>query len=367
MSTPLISIIINNFNYARFLPRAIDSALSQTYPGIEVIVVDDASSDGSAELIRGYGAAIIPLLQSINAGQGAALNAGFSISRGEIVMFLDADDYLYPDAAAQVAAAWRPGTSQLHYRLDLVDAEERIIDLYPPPEVSFDTGDVVPLLLRSGRYETSVTSGNAFARAALAAILPMPGDAFRVCADGYLVTLAPFYGPVQSIEKPLGAYRQHAESNWSRVDSSDLGRIFRRSLEHDRQKYAVLAAKVAERGLQTTAEPGLRDHFHLCARISSLCLDPSQHPLASDTRFRLMLHGIGASRRARLPRARRMLLALWFMCVGLLPRPIARLAVAWRVAKSSRPRFVDKFMTSVRRAMAPRTTLNPQDPRIGPR
>jgi len=281
------------------------------------------------------------------------LNAGFARSRGEIVIFLDADDYLYPDAAAQVASAWKSGAAQVHYRLDLVDAEERFIDLYPPPEVTFDSGNVVPLLLTSGRYETSVTSGNAFSRSALAAILPMPARDFRVCADGYLVTLAPFYGPILSIEKPLGAYRRHDASNWRMGESLILARNFRRSIEHDRKRYVILAAKAAERGLKTSADPGLRDHVHLSARISSLCLDPSQHPKPSDTRLGLMWHGIRASRAAHMPWARRMLLAIWFVCVGLFPRPIGRLAITWRMVKSSRPELVDKFMTRLRRVIAP--------------
>ncbi len=351
MTPPLVSIIINNFNYAKYLPRAIDSVLSQLYPCIEAIVIYDDSTDGSAEVIRCYGTAIKPVLQMINAGQGAALNAGFAGSRGEIVIFLDADDYLYPDAAAEVASAWKTGVAQVHYRLDLVDAEERFIDLYPPPEVAFDNGDVVPLLLTSGRYETSVTSGNAFARTALAAILPMPEDDFRVSADGYLVTLAPFYGFVLSIEKPLGAYRQHGKNNWSTGESSNWGEKFRKRMEHDRKRYAILAAKAAERGLKTSADPGLRDHVHLTARISSLCLDRSHHPMPSDTRLGLTLHGICASRTARMPWARRMLLALWFVCAGSFPSPIGRLAIMWRLEKSSRPKLVDKFMTRLRRVI----------------
>src|SRR5687767_6151914 len=88
MDGPLVSIIIDNYNYARFLPAAIDSALGQTYPNTEVIVVDDGSTDTSREVIRSYGGRVVPVLKE-NGGMMSAYNAGFSVSRGEVVVFLD--------------------------------------------------------------------------------------------------------------------------------------------------------------------------------------------------------------------------------------------------------------------------------------
>src|SRR5713226_5859186 len=85
------SIIVNNYNYGRFLKDAIDSALHQSYPGVEVIVVDDGSTDHSREIIASYGDRIIPVLKE-NGGQASAFNAGFSQSRGKVIFFLDSDD-----------------------------------------------------------------------------------------------------------------------------------------------------------------------------------------------------------------------------------------------------------------------------------
>src|SRR5688572_17270136 len=93
--TPLVSVLINNYNYARFLPDAIESALNQTYPAIEVIVVDDGSTDESAAVIQRFGTRIVPVLQQ-HGGQDAALNAGASIARGELLALLDSDDYFVP-------------------------------------------------------------------------------------------------------------------------------------------------------------------------------------------------------------------------------------------------------------------------------
>src|SRR5947209_373303 len=107
MRPPLVSVIVNNYNYGPYLARSIEGALAQTWPRTEVIAVDDASTDGSQEIIARYPRAM-PVLKSTNGGQASALNAGFRASSGEIVIFLDADDYLHPDAVEQVIAAWKP-------------------------------------------------------------------------------------------------------------------------------------------------------------------------------------------------------------------------------------------------------------------
>lgn len=355
MTPPLVSIVIDNFNYARFLPESIESALGQTHPRTQVVVVDDASSDGSAEVIRAYGGRVVAVLQERNGGQGAALNAGFAAALGDVVIFLDADDWLYPEAAARVAAAWRPGVATVQYRLDLVDAKGDFIDLYPAPEITFDSGAVAERLLAFGRYEGTVTSGNAFAREALASILPIPAEEFRISADGYLVTLAPLYGSVVSIDEPLGAYRQHGGNAWapSSTAAAKSAEGFRRALRHDAVRYRVLAERAASLGLSLRSRPGLRDHAHLAQRIASLCADPAGHPDPTDTRLGLGLRGAWASRAARLPWSRRVILAAWFLAVGALPSGVAREAVAWRFWPSSRSRRVDRVLKAIRRITRP--------------
>ncbi len=122
MNKPLASIIITNYNYGRFLPEAIDSALNQNYQPLEVIVVDDGSTDGSQQIIANYGKQIIPLLKE-NGGQGSAFNAGFAKSRGEVICFLDADDVLLPSAIARAVELLRdPNIVQVHWPFYAIDA-----------------------------------------------------------------------------------------------------------------------------------------------------------------------------------------------------------------------------------------------------
>lgn len=105
VANPLVSIIISSYNYGRFLRQTIDSALAQTYPNVEVIVVDDGSNDDSPDIVRSYGGRITGILK-MNGGQASSLNIGFAASHGDIVIFFDSDDFLRPHAAERVAAVY---------------------------------------------------------------------------------------------------------------------------------------------------------------------------------------------------------------------------------------------------------------------
>lgn len=93
--TPLVSVVIPCYNAARYLAEAIESVLAQTYPQIEIIVIDDGSIDETASIARTY--PVIYLYQ-VNSGISAARNAGIRQSRGKYVQFLDHDDRLLPEA-----------------------------------------------------------------------------------------------------------------------------------------------------------------------------------------------------------------------------------------------------------------------------
>ncbi len=116
MSQFTVDVIVNNYNYARYLRDAIGSALEQTHPHVRVIVVDDGSTDDSREVIASYGSEIVAVFKE-NGGQASALNAGVERSSGEAVVFLDADDMLAPDIAARIAAAFSADSSlaKVHY------------------------------------------------------------------------------------------------------------------------------------------------------------------------------------------------------------------------------------------------------------
>ncbi len=97
----LVSIIIPCFNAERWIAEAIDSCLRQTYPHIEIIVIDDFSTDSSIDIIRSYKDKIIWERLPENKGGCYARNRGFALSKGEYIQFLDADDFILPGKIAR--------------------------------------------------------------------------------------------------------------------------------------------------------------------------------------------------------------------------------------------------------------------------
>jgi glycosyltransferase involved in cell wall biosynthesis len=103
VSLPLISCIVPAYNAERYLAEAIDSILAQTYPHTQIIVVDDGSTDGTADVVARYGGRIEGHRQP-NGGTSAARNRGIAAACGEFLAFLDADDLWHPEKLARQAA-----------------------------------------------------------------------------------------------------------------------------------------------------------------------------------------------------------------------------------------------------------------------
>jgi glycosyltransferase involved in cell wall biosynthesis len=103
-ATPSVSVLVPVFNKAPYLRRSIDSVLGQTFDDFEVVLVDDGSTDGSADVIRSYADQRIRLVQQANAGAGAARNRALSEARAPLVALLDADDLWEPGFLATMKA-----------------------------------------------------------------------------------------------------------------------------------------------------------------------------------------------------------------------------------------------------------------------
>jgi hypothetical protein len=351
MSRLSASIIITNFNYDDFLPRSVGSALAQDYGPVQVIVVDDRSTDASEEVIRGFGDRITAVMKPVNEGHGAAMNSGFAASTGDLILLLDADDYLYPNAVSAIVASFLPEAALYQYRLDLVGREGDRLDVYPPRETMMEYGDVRPQLCARGRFSTTVTSGLAFPRCVLQQVLPMPGDDFRQGGDGYLATVAPLHGCVVTVPGVLGAYCQHG-ANHSQFDRAVAQRA-RWRMSHDEMRYRELRRQAALLGLAVAGEPGLSDHIHLGERIASLVLDRRQHPYAGDTPAQIGDRARTALRSAPISVKRRRMLRLWWWFVSLAPRSMAGPVITWTMSAGSRPPWVDKIAKLARRLTRP--------------
>lgn len=223
---PLTSIVISSYNYGRYLRETIDSCLDQTYPEVEVIVVDDGSTDNSREVIGSYGDRILAVFKE-NGGHASALNLGFQKSRGDVVIFLDSDDALMPTAVESCMDLFKDkAVSTVRWQMWTMDPSSRVMAKKVPPD-KIAQGDLRENLLLEGPHHFPPTSGNAWARWFLERVMPIPEDLFRLGGgDLYLATLAAFYGPVRATEEPQGLYRIHTDKYTLRESFEERLKLF---------------------------------------------------------------------------------------------------------------------------------------------
>jgi glycosyltransferase involved in cell wall biosynthesis len=231
-SRRLASVIVNNFNYARFLGDAIASALAQTYTPCEVIVVDDGSTDESKAVIESFGARVVTVLKE-NGGQASALNAGFAASRGEVILFLDADDMLLPSAVERAVECFSEGVVKVHWPLFEIDAEGARTGGVQPQR-TLGEGNLRAVTISDGPLagNSPPTSGNAWSRAFLDEVMPIPESDFSINADGYLLTLAWIYGEVRAIPDALSLYRVHGSNRFASRSGEERKRRHREKFVH---------------------------------------------------------------------------------------------------------------------------------------
>jgi glycosyltransferase involved in cell wall biosynthesis len=125
MPSPLVSIIIPTYNRREWIGECLDSVLAQTYKNFEIIVVDDVSTDGTVEWLRGeprYKDVRVHV-QDVNGGASTARNTGIEMAGGELIAFIDSDDMLLPEHLAKAVAAFGE-----HKDLGLFCCDSRMID-----------------------------------------------------------------------------------------------------------------------------------------------------------------------------------------------------------------------------------------------
>jgi hypothetical protein len=327
--TMVVSIIINNYNYGRYLRAAIDSALGQTYAAVEVIVVDDGSTDDSQAVMQAYGATIKPLYQR-NMGQAAAFNLGFACSRGDVIIFLDADDALLPEMAARVVEALgqQPGAAKVMVRMAVIDDQGRPTGEQKPAEhLPLLDGD---LRRHSVAFPSDIpwmpTSANAFRADVLRQIMPVPAEYGRVGADWYVAQVTPLFGSVIFLDWVGAQYRVHGQNNYEQAaDTLDM-RQLRQTIHYARCTHRYVQQYAAQLGLRPPDTEGEdMSVATLANRFISLKLAPADHPYSGDSIGRLLRLGIKASlRRFDVAWPMRLLFTAWFTALACTPGPLAR-------------------------------------------
>jgi hypothetical protein len=339
---PVVSVVVNNYNYGRYLATAIESALAQTWPHTEVIVVDDGSTDDSRDVIRGFGDRIVVVLKE-NGGQGTAMNSGVASSTGDVVIHLDSDDRLHPEFAAIAVdvLSQHPEAAAAQFRLRVADSELRPSGtVVPPAHVRLPEGDISASVAR-WELPSALGPGGAmaFSRATVDTIFPMPTLGLRHGPDMYLVRAAALLGPVVSRNVIVADYRSHGgnDSNVAVLDPEYLHEALTRQVVVGR----LLSEFATTHGLPVPTDPlHARDPIMLSQRLASLRVDPDDHVFA-DTRFGLVRAGVRAAlRRPDVAILGRLGHATWFVVVALSNRALALKLASWLLFPLSRPRLL---------------------------
>lgn len=220
---PLVSIIVTNYNYARYILETLGSVCRQSYPLWECIVVDDVSTDGSMESVEGFlrqhpnQERFILVQRETNGGQMEAFRDGLARARGELCMTLDADDVLLPDflethVRAHLGRKSVAFTSSNQYQ---INAQGQVIAGDHPDHLAKGKLRYVPEApLHKGYWIWATASSMVFRRETLNLLMPKPGVTFRICADYYIAQFANQLGNSLLIPTIHGCYRRHGENNF---------------------------------------------------------------------------------------------------------------------------------------------------------
>ena len=205
---PRVTVLIDSYNYGRFIEEAIESVLTQDFPTdqFEILVVDDGSTDDTAERVRKFGSRI-QYLYKPNGGQASAFNLGLHAAKGEVIAMLDADDYWLPGKLRRIVREFEkhPEAGMVYHRL-----QEFNMQTGHRSEGSFTA--ISGFVARNRKdllcYILYPTSALAFRRRCIEPLLPIPEE-LTIQADSHLSGLIIFVAPVVAVEESLAVYRMH--------------------------------------------------------------------------------------------------------------------------------------------------------------
>jgi glycosyltransferase involved in cell wall biosynthesis len=199
-----VSIVIAVYNQAAYLAEAVDSVLSQDYPNVELIVLDDGSTDGALDILKRYSGRF-HFESHPNIGQAATLNKGWRMASGEILSYLAADDKLTPNAVSTAvdALAAHPGIVMVYGDFHLVDPTSRFMRTVRTAEYDYRTL-AIDLVCLPG-------PGVFFRRSAFEAVGPWNAGLRQIPDFEYWLRLG-LQGPFLHLPEVLASYRVHNDS-----------------------------------------------------------------------------------------------------------------------------------------------------------
>jgi len=201
---PKASIVVPAYNAAAYVAETLDSLLAQDHPDIEIIAVDDGSTDATPDVLSRY-AGNIRIHRQANAGQSAALATGWAVSRGDYIGYLSADDLVRPAAVRLCVQALhaRPDIVLAYPDFDLIDEQSRRIATIRAPDYSKQ--------MLYGRFHCLPGPGALFRRDAYERIGPWATDLRQMPDLEFFLRLG-LLGDFHRVPHVLAGFRQHAQS-----------------------------------------------------------------------------------------------------------------------------------------------------------
>lgn len=322
-STTRLAVIINCYNYAEYVERAIRSVLAQARDDCELIVVDDGSTDASWEIIGRTG---VTAYRIENGGQRRACVFGLGRTAAPFVLFLDADDELAPGALDAIIPHLKSSIAKLQFCLSRIDSDgNKLGSAVPEPDLIRATGDLSERVRRTGVYVSPPTSGNVFRRD----LCELLRDAdYDDAVDGIIVLAAPFFGEVVSLPEELGRYRVHSRNMSGVGRAIDTGKI-----EQHMQRFKNLVAHLNRAMPADTKLPQLdaeRTFFYLEKKSVVASIDRRMD------RFRQLPMLIRAISGDYFSAKRKLALSLFHILIAFLPIGMSRRLIEVRYRPEQR-------------------------------
>jgi glycosyltransferase involved in cell wall biosynthesis len=314
-SQPLVSVLIANYNYAGFLPAALDSLLQQTYPNWHAIVCDDGSTDNSGKVIQQYvdRDPRVQLLKKSNGGQNSAFNACYREVRGQIVCLLDADDLFDRRKIQLVVESFlaNPEAGVCNHFSHVIDSDghPQAITVHRFLDFGWLANEAV---VRGACVCVPTTSCMSIRREIADLLFPISQRQDRDL-DGYIGMAAQFLTPFCLVHEPLSSYRIHANNMGGLTEPTP--RRLRYELHLIELRTATLKQFVSDRlGEELAGRIALEDNPQYIQAALKL--------LAIESADRRLPRALALIRRHPNPKWR----AIW-RAIFAAPGPLSRLAV----------------------------------------
>jgi glycosyltransferase involved in cell wall biosynthesis len=334
---PLVSILVSNYNYARYIGESIQSALDQTYSNIELIICDDGSTDDSVSVIGEFERKDprVRFIRKGNGGQASGFNAAFAASQGDIITLLDSDDLFLPRKVERIVADFQahPDSGFSVHRVIRMSADRRRQGVWPM-SAPLPSGWYGERLMHDGGILPYMppTSGLSLHRDVAERIFPLPLSVPLVrCPDQLITRLAPLLTNVTREDEALSEYRLHGDNNYGpdRVTADS----FKRELEY------CEALWKAQKSFLATVGPQLAENFQPLSMAPYIVYTSYLHArLARDPevrrhydRYMGLLRGPGARH-------------VWFWKISIyLPLPVFDFAVNVLIRQSWLKQVISRF------------------------